>query len=102
VLLVLRFEVPMASGAPQQHPKLLLLQNYFAHLMKASEGEAESTFMRRLLGKVMHNINLSISDIHIRVEHSSPAASSQHTDSNREDDFAMGFCIQTLEANTID
>lgn len=106
VLLVLRFEAPTSSAAPHQHPKLLLLQNYFAHLMKASEGEAESTFMRRLLGKVMHNINLSVSDIHIRIDHSptpSPTSASQpHADSNRQDDFSMGFCIQALEANTID
>ena len=55
-----------------ENAKYLLIKNYVEHILKKSEemseGEGQAGFMKKLLVKIMHNVNLEIGNIHIRIE----------------------------------
>lgn len=76
-MIVLKLEKVLDAFKEQEdlkeNAKLILIKNYLAYLLKKSEEakaeqESDSGFIKKLFIKILHNLNLEISNIHIRIE----------------------------------
>lgn len=87
----------------------MLIKNYLDYLIKKSEEikteqSVQSGFLQKLFTKILHNLNLEVNNIHIRIENNnntiiqSDNPDDEFVDCKSESEienlgFSLGFCL---------